>query len=390
MIKKLFTLLIVIGFATISFATTNDSVNVNGSGQTGTGSFVMSASPSFTGNVGIGSTAPGSTLDIQGVSRILGTGQLQIGAGSLSGNLEVNGFSNFTDGTEAIFVNGNSNSNIFDLLVTNANGGSGAAAVINLTNNSNTPSQDGYFGINSSTYSSSGSVALANETYVSSYAGDLGFATLANKSIHFQTNNSSSDTMTIAGSNVGIGTTLPLQTFTVIGNVGIGTTISNTLINNALGNGVLYVQGNVGIGTWVTADKLQVSGGNIIGQNGGKVNDGTVVCGNSTVAGTAVGTGTTPSFTYPTAGKIISATISGTLSASNCSCTVDVWKTNAAIPTVTNTITSSDLPALSSGTYHQDTTLTGWTTSIAANDVIMCNVQSCTCDNWNLVLGVSD
>jgi hypothetical protein len=51
--------------------------------------------------------------------------------------------------------------------------------------------------------------------------------------------------------------------------------------------------------------------------------------------------------------------------------TFDVWKiaTGTAIPTVTNTITASALPAIASGTALHSTTLTGWTTSVAANDM---------------------
>jgi hypothetical protein len=51
--------------------------------------------------------------------------------------------------------------------------------------------------------------------------------------------------------------------------------------------------------------------------------------------------------------------------------TFDIWKigTGTAIPTVTNTITASALPAISSGTSIHSTTLTGWTTSVTANDI---------------------
>jgi hypothetical protein len=130
--------------------------------------------------------------------------------------------------------------------------------------------------------------------------------------------------------------------------------------------------------------------GNLQGQNGGNFNYSTFTCGANGYAGTPVTIGTTNSWTVPTAGKIISSTITGALSAGNCSCTIDIWKTNAAIPTVSNTITASALPALSTATYSQNTNLSGWTTSIAANDVIMCNIQSgCTCDNVNVVLGIA-
>ncbi len=52
--------------------------------------------------------------------------------------------------------------------------------------------------------------------------------------------------------------------------------------------------------------------------------------------------------------------------------TFDIWKiaTGTAIPTVTNTITASALPALSTGTALHSTTLTSWTTSVTANDIV--------------------
>jgi len=51
--------------------------------------------------------------------------------------------------------------------------------------------------------------------------------------------------------------------------------------------------------------------------------------------------------------------------------TFDVWKiaTGTAHPTIANTITASALPALSTGTAIHSTTLTGWTTSVSANDI---------------------
>ncbi len=58
--------------------------------------------------------------------------------------------------------------------------------------------------------------------------------------------------------------------------------------------------------------------------------------------------------------------------------TIDVWKiaSGTAIPTVTNTITASALPAISSGTAIHSTTLTGWTTSVTANDIFGFNINA--------------
>jgi hypothetical protein len=51
--------------------------------------------------------------------------------------------------------------------------------------------------------------------------------------------------------------------------------------------------------------------------------------------------------------------------------TLDIWKiaTGTANPTVSNTITASALPAISTGTAIHSTTLTGWTTSVSVNDI---------------------
>lgn len=58
---------------------------------------------------------------------------------------------------------------------------------------------------------------------------------------------------------------------------------------------------------------------------------------------------------------------------------IDVWRaTYPTVPTVANTITASALPTLSSQQVNQDTTLTGWTTSIAAGSFIGFNVNSAT------------
>jgi len=62
---------------------------------------------------------------------------------------------------------------------------------------------------------------------------------------------------------------------------------------------------------------------------------------------------------------------------------VDVWKAAApTIPTVANTITGSALPTLSTQQTAASSTLTGWTTSVAANDIIGFNVNSATTVSW--------
>jgi hypothetical protein len=57
---------------------------------------------------------------------------------------------------------------------------------------------------------------------------------------------------------------------------------------------------------------------------------------------------------------------------------IDIWKDTYANfpPTVADTITASAKPTLSAASKSQDTTLTGWTTAIAAGDVLRFNVDS--------------
>lgn len=57
---------------------------------------------------------------------------------------------------------------------------------------------------------------------------------------------------------------------------------------------------------------------------------------------------------------------------------IDIWKDTYANfpPTVADTITASAKPTISAATKSQDSTLTGWTTSIAAGSVLRFNVDS--------------
>jgi hypothetical protein len=88
-----------------------------------------------------------------------------------------------------------------------------------------------------------------------------------------------------------------------------------------------------------------------------------------------IGTGIKGYFTIPYACTIVGWTITSVLDVTG-SVVFDIWKANAAIPTVANTITASAKPTLSSGVLASSATLTGWTTSIAAGDVLAYNVDS--------------
>ena len=59
---------------------------------------------------------------------------------------------------------------------------------------------------------------------------------------------------------------------------------------------------------------------------------------------------------------------------------VDIWKDSYAnfLPTDADTITSATPPTITTATKAQDSTLTSWTTSITAGDILAFNVDSCT------------
>ena len=95
--------------------------------------------------------------------------------------------------------------------------------------------------------------------------------------------------------------------------------------------------------------------------------------------GSAITTGLKGYVECPFAGTIVSATIVAETSGA---IVIDVWKdTYANFPPVDSpdSITASAPPTITaSGTKSQDTTLTGWTTSVAAGDIFAFNVDSCT------------
>ena len=62
------------------------------------------------------------------------------------------------------------------------------------------------------------------------------------------------------------------------------------------------------------------------------------------------------------------------------SAVVDIWNDTYANypPTDADTITASAVPTISTATKSQDSTLTGWTTTITAGDILAFNVDSAT------------
>lgn len=92
-------------------------------------------------------------------------------------------------------------------------------------------------------------------------------------------------------------------------------------------------------------------------------------------AGSAISTGVKGYIVVPFAGTITRWDL---VADQVGSIVLDVWKDTYANypPTVADTIAGTEKPTLSSAIKNQDTTLSTWTTSVAAGDVIAFNVDS--------------
>ena len=91
--------------------------------------------------------------------------------------------------------------------------------------------------------------------------------------------------------------------------------------------------------------------------------------------GSAITTGIKGDIEVPFACTINQVTL---LADQSGSIVIDIWKDTYANypPTVADTITASAKPTISAATKSQDSTLTGWTTSITAGDILRFNVDS--------------
>jgi len=83
-------------------------------------------------------------------------------------------------------------------IIQNTNSGTSASADFIVANNLSTATTYyGDFGINSSTFSGTGSLSAANATYVTATSGDLALGTTTSNAIHLVINGSATDAMTI-------------------------------------------------------------------------------------------------------------------------------------------------------------------------------------------------
>lgn len=131
---------------------------------------------------------------------------------------------------------------------------------------------------------------------------------------------------------------------------------------------------------------LSLSSGTLSVASAGSAAVGYTINGNSATIATGVaGIG----LQVPFACTINSVTL---LADRSGSIVIDIWKDTYANypPTVADSICASAKPTISSSTKSTDSTLTGWTKTISAGDVLYFNVDSCTSiQEVVLILGVT-
>lgn len=94
-------------------------------------------------------------------------------------------------------------------------------------------------------------------------------------------------------------------------------------------------------------------------------------------AGSVLTTGVKGFKSFPVAGTITGVRL---LADQSGSIVIDIWKDTYANypPTVADTITAAAKPTITTAVKSEDTTLTGWTTSVSAGDIFGFNIDSVT------------
>jgi len=173
---------------------------------------------------------------------------------SITGSLSAGAFSYGTLGytDTSILASFTSSTNSYNqVLVQNTNSGTSASADFVVSNNLGTASTYyGDFGMNSSGFTGTGSMNLANAVYVQSASSDLVLGTLNASSIHFVVNNGATDAATVNGTT-GVWTFASTITGSISGNAGTATTATNAtnvgITDDSATSSSVYL-------TWVTAN----------------------------------------------------------------------------------------------------------------------------------------
>lgn len=140
-----------------------------------------------------------------------------------------------------------------------------------------------------------------------------------------------------------------------------GTTLSRGAISSSNSNNAINASSSATV-------FLSVLAADISGVALGYAIDG----GGAVIATGVAGTGVQAPFACTIDSVTLLADVSGSI-------VIDIWKDTYANypPTVADSICASAKPTLSSAIKSEDTTLTGWTKTIAAGDVLYFNVDSC-------------
>lgn len=154
-------------------------------------------------------------------------------------------------------------------IIQNSNTGSGASADFVLSNDIGTDTVNyANFGINSSTFTGTGSFNLAGATYLLSSNSDMVIGTITANPIRFVANNNATDHMFIAANgNVGVGLSNPQYKFNIADNLNgaLYTEIKNSNTGGSSTSGLIMTAG----GRYVyqaanyTAQVYQIAGSNI-------------------------------------------------------------------------------------------------------------------------------
>lgn len=278
-------------------------------------------------NIGIGSAAPGSLLDVNRAIRLVGTnafnfandGKVQIVASAtVSPDLRF-----LTNGAETMRI------------TSGANVGIGTTVPPNSLYVARTAEMEGFkLPLNPSSGYILTSNSLGVGTWMPAPAGGSGTPGGGLKAVQY---NSPAGTFagdetkfSFDGTNVGIGTTTPNNALDIVGGVGIAKTTGsafatavaaagNVQIEGNMGIGttlmsaaaLTVMNGNVGIGTWIPGNSLIVQGGNV-GIGTVNANNALQVVGNVSISGNSTFQGTT--FTGVTGATNLVGSNSATLS----------------------------------------------------------------------------
>jgi hypothetical protein len=236
--------------------------------------------------------------------------------------------------------------------VKNVNSGALASGDIVVTGDGG--NENGHFvnlGINSSGYTPSTNVGGAFDAYLYHTGSDfyVGNLTSNKKLFLFSGNTNTASAVITSIGNMGIGTVSPVNKLDIVGNLSASVITASVITASFSGShfGTSSTISNTNLRTY----RFEIG-----------------VSSTSTITTGAKGVKTIPYAGTITGWKLV-ADPSTTM-------TIDIWKTNNAIPTVANTITAATKPSLTAAQLNNSTTLTGWTTTVAANDVFKINVDA--------------